>query len=108
MILKTKFGIFQEALYYDGQSETIVMFMGDLRAAEDILCRIHSSCIFGHYFNSIECSCREEMDLAQQLIQKEGKGIIILLNQEGKRQWPLRITEQCKVQTSGIGSIPCL
>lgn len=58
--------------------------MGDLQDAEDILCRVHSSFIFGHYFNSIECDCQEQMDISQELIQREGKGIIILLDQEGK------------------------
>jgi GTP cyclohydrolase II len=100
--LKTKFGIFQEALYYDGQSETVVMFMGDLHGAEDVLCRIHSSCIFGHYFNSIECSCQEEMDLSQQLIQQEGKGIIILLNQEGKGNGHYALLNSVKFKRQGL------
>jgi GTP cyclohydrolase II len=82
--LKTKYGTFQECLYYDGQKESIVFFMGDLNDAENVLCRVHSSCLFGHYFNSIECDCQEHMDVSQQLIQREGRGIIILLDQEGK------------------------
>ena len=67
--LKTKFGVFQEKLYYDGQKESIAFYMGDVNDAEDVLCRVHSSCIFGHYFNSIECDCQQEMDISQQLIQ---------------------------------------
>lgn len=82
--LKTKYGEFQERLYYDGQKESIAMIMGDVAGAEEVLCRVHSSCIFGHVFNSIECDCREQMEVSQQLIQKDGRGIIIWLNQEGK------------------------
>lgn len=82
--LKTKYGIYQEALYYDGQKEAIAFYQGDLKDAENVLCRVHSSCIFGHYFNSIECDCQEQMDISQQLIEREGQGIIILLDQEGK------------------------
>ncbi|MFK7972634.1 MAG: GTP cyclohydrolase [Bacteroidia bacterium] len=82
--LKTRFGQFNEALYYDGQKEAIAMSMGELDGAEELLCRVHSSCIFGHYFNSIECDCQEQMDISQQLIQQAGRGIIILLDQEGK------------------------
>lgn len=82
--LKTKYGVFQEKLFYDGQRETIAFFQGDLQDGEEILCRVHSSCIFGHYFNSIECDCQEQMDISQALIEKEGKGIIILMDQEGK------------------------
>jgi len=82
--LKTKYGTFKEALFYDGQKESIALYMGDLNEGEDVLCRIHSSCIFGHYFNSIECDCQEQMNISQELIQRAGKGIIILLDQEGK------------------------
>jgi len=82
--LKTKYGEFKEVLFYDGQKESIAMIMGDVENATDVLCRVHSSCIFGHYFNSIECDCQEQMDISQQLIQREGKGVIILLDQEGK------------------------
>ncbi|MTB50606.1 GTP cyclohydrolase [Lewinella sp. W8] len=82
--LKTRFGTFQEALYYDGQKESIALFLGDLRGRTDVLCRVHSSCIFGHYFNSIECDCQEQLDVSQQLIARAGAGIIILLDQEGK------------------------
>ena len=82
--LRTKFGEYHEMLFYDGQKESISLIMGDVKGEEDVLCRVHSSCIFGHHFNSIECDCREQMEISQQLIQKEGKGIIIWLEQEGK------------------------
>ena len=41
--LKTKFGIFREILYYDGQFESIALVMGETEAQENVLCRIHSS-----------------------------------------------------------------
>jgi GTP cyclohydrolase II len=82
--LKTKYGNYHEVLFYDGQEEIIALIMGDVNGAESILCRVHSSCIYGHHFNSIECDCREQMEISQQLIEKAGKGIIIWLEQEGK------------------------
>jgi GTP cyclohydrolase II len=82
--LKTRFGEFREILFYDGQKESIALTMGDVNGAENVLCRVHSSCIFGHVFNSIECDCREQMEISQQLIQQAGKGIVIWLDQEGK------------------------
>jgi GTP cyclohydrolase II len=82
--LKTKYGAYHEMLFYDGQKETITLIMGEVEGCEDVLCRIHSSCMYGHNFNSIECDCREQMEISQQLIEKEGKGIIIWLDQEGK------------------------
>ncbi len=82
--LKTKFGSFREILYYDGQKESIALVMGDVENVENVFCRIHSSCISAHVFNSVECRCREEMAAAQVLIEREGKGVIIYLDQEGK------------------------
>lgn len=100
--LRTKFGVFQEALYYDGIKESIALYMGELSGAEGVLCRVHSSCIFGHYFNSIECSCQKEMDVSQQLIQREGKGIIILLDQEGKGNGHFALLNSVKFKREGI------
>lgn len=82
--LRTKFGTFTEILYYNGQKESIAIVMGDLAGAEDVLCRVHSHCIGAHVFNSVECTCREELAAAQALIESEGRGIIIWLDQEGK------------------------
>lgn len=82
--LKTKYGEYHEIMYYDGQTECFALVMGDVAGEENVLCRVHSSCIFAHHFNSIECDCREQMEISQQLIQQQGKGIVIWLDQEGK------------------------
>ncbi|MEO6466408.1 MAG: GTP cyclohydrolase [Pyrinomonadaceae bacterium] len=82
--LKTRFGIFNEILYYDGQRESIALVMGNVRDGDDVLCRIHSACIGGHVFNSVECQCAAEMESAQKAIQETGRGVIIYLDQEGK------------------------
>ena len=100
--LRTKFGEFREVLYYDGQKESIALIMGDIENAENVLCRVHSSCIFGHYFNSIECDCQEQMDISQQLIQRQGKGIIILLDQEGKGNGHFALLNSVKHKRAGI------
>jgi GTP cyclohydrolase II len=91
--LKTKFGTYTEVLYYDGQKESIALVMGDVAGSEGVLCRVHSHCIGAHVFNSIECTCREEMEAAQELIEKEGRGIIIWLDQEGKGNGHLALIE---------------
>src|SRR5213083_981164 len=90
--LQTKFGTFTEILYYDGQKESIALVMGDV-SGEKVLCRMHSHCIGAHVFNSIECTCREEMETAQALIQKEARGLIIWLDQEGKGNGHLALIE---------------
>jgi GTP cyclohydrolase II len=100
--LKTTFGEFQEMLFYDGQKESIALIMGNVEGEEDVLCRIHSSCIFGHYFNSIECDCREQMAIAQQLIQRRGQGIIILLDQEGKGNGHFALLKSVEHKRKGV------
>lgn len=82
--LNTRYGTWQEYLFYDGQKEVIALVMGEVKNKEEVLCRMHSSCIHGHYFNSLECNCQAEMNQSQAMIQKAGAGIILLLDQEGK------------------------
>ena len=91
--LKTKFGTFTEVLYYDGQKESIALVMGDVENKEDVFCRVHSHCIGAHVFSSVECTCREEMEGAQALIEREGRGVIIWLDQEGKGNGHLALIE---------------
>lgn len=90
--LKTKFGVFTEFLYYDGKQESIAIIMGDVEGAA-VLCRIHSHCIGAHIFNSVECTCREEMAAAQAAVEKEGRGVIIWLDQEAKGNGHLALIE---------------
>jgi GTP cyclohydrolase II len=99
--LKTKFGTFTEMLYYDGRSESIALVMGDVANAEDVFCRIHSHCIGAHIFNSIECDCREQMASAQEMIQKEGRGVIIWLDQEGKGNGHLALMQSIPFKKAG-------
>ena len=94
--LRTKFGTFTEILYYDGQSESIAIVMGDVANGDDILARVHSHCIGAHVFNSVECTCREEMAAAQSAIEQAGRGVIIWLDQEGKGNGHLALIESIK------------
>src|SRR5215204_4338635 len=91
--LETKFGVFTEILYYDGQEESIAIVMGIVDGGENVLCRVHSHCIGAHVFNSIECTCREEMAAAQSAVQNAGRGVIIWLDQEGKGNGHLALIE---------------
>ena len=91
--LLTKYGTFNEVLYYDGQKEAIALVRGDVAGGEGVLCRIHSHCIGAHVFNSIECTCREEMEGAQAMIERDCRGVIIWLDQEGKGNGHLALME---------------
>jgi GTP cyclohydrolase II len=100
--LKTKFGTFREILYYDGKKEAIALVMDDVAGKENVLCRVHSDCMSGHVFNSIECDCREQMELAQFRIEQNGAGVIIWLDQEGKGNGHLALIKSAEYKLKGV------
>ncbi|MEW6730207.1 MAG: GTP cyclohydrolase [Acidobacteriota bacterium] len=100
--LKTKFGTFLEMLYYDGQKESIALVMGDVENSDNVLCRVHSSCISAHVFNSIECDCREQMEISQALIENNQQGVIIWLDQEGKSNGHLALLHSANLKATGL------
>jgi GTP cyclohydrolase II len=100
--LTTKFGDFTEYLFYDGLSEIIAIVKGDVAGCEDVLCRVHSHCIPAHIFNSIECDCREQMALAQEKIEENGKGVIVWLDQEGKGNGHMAAVLSAQLKMEGV------
>lgn len=100
--LKTRCGVFREILYYDGQTESIAIVMGEVENESNVMCRIHSSCISAHVFNSVECDCREQMEAAQAMIQKAGKGVVIYLDQEGKGNGHLALISSIPYKKAGL------
>jgi GTP cyclohydrolase II len=100
--LQTKFGTFTQILYYDGQKETIALVMGKVAHKENVLCRVHSHCISAHVFNSIECDCREQMEMSQRLIQEAGSGVVIWLDQQGKNNGHLALLQSRKLKDEGL------
>ena len=100
--IKTKYGTYKEILFYDGIKESHALVMGEVKDGEEIPCRVHSSCIFAHHFNSIECDCREQMEISQQLIEREGRGIVIWLDQEGKGNGHYALLNTLPLKKEGI------
>jgi GTP cyclohydrolase II len=100
--LKTKFGEFLEVLYYDGQKESMAIVMGDVKDGEEILCRVHSACSSAHIFNSVECDCREQLEMSQFWIEQAGKGIVIWLDQEGKGNGHMAILASRPLKAQGM------
>jgi 3,4-dihydroxy 2-butanone 4-phosphate synthase/GTP cyclohydrolase II len=64
--------------------EHLVLIKGDIDPEEEILVRVHSQCTPGDIFSSIRCDCRGKLDKAMELVQNEGRGIIIYIQQEGR------------------------
>ncbi len=100
--IKTLYGTFTEHLFYDGIKESHALVMGEITDQKEVLCRVHSSCIFAHHFNSIECDCREQMAISQQLIQRAGRGIIIWLDQEAKGNGHYALLQTLPLKKEGM------
>ena len=100
--LRTRFGTFLEILYYDGHKESSAIVMGEVQQRDNVLCRLHSHCVAAHIFNSIECDCREQMEIAQALIEQQGAGVIIWLDQEGRGNGHLALVRSRALQAQGL------
>jgi 3,4-dihydroxy 2-butanone 4-phosphate synthase/GTP cyclohydrolase II len=85
-LLPTTFGEFTIYAYKTDidNDEHVALTKGELNGEEPTLVRVHSKCLTGDTFHSLRCDCGEQLDQAMRVIQKEGKGVIVYLNQEGR------------------------
>jgi 3,4-dihydroxy 2-butanone 4-phosphate synthase/GTP cyclohydrolase II len=83
----------------------LALVKGTWEKDEDILVRVHSSCMTGDIFGSCRCDCGEQLHNAMQLIEKEGKGVIVYMNQEGRGIGLLNKLKAYKLQESGLDTV---
>lgn len=84
--LPTDFGEFQIYGYVNDitSEHHVALVCGEIGDGEDVLCRVHSECLTGDVFGSQRCDCGEQLHVAMKMIQKEGRGIILYMRQEGR------------------------
>ncbi len=84
--LPTRWGVFKIIAYtetFTGVTH-LALKKGEWEKDEPILCRVHSCCATGDIFGSMKCDCGDQLHKAMQMVEQEGKGIILYLNQEGR------------------------
>ena len=84
--LPTQFGEFRMFGYINDITgeHHVALLKGDLGDGENVLCRVHSECLTGDTFGSLRCDCGLQLQTAMQMVEKEGRGIILYMRQEGR------------------------
>lgn len=85
--------------------EHIALFKGELKKDEPILVRVHSSCATGDIFGSRRCECGEQLHKAIEMIEAEGRGVVIYLNQEGRGIGLMEKMKAYKLQEEGLDTV---
>ena len=105
--LPTSFGDFKLIDFKvetNGQ-EHLALIKGEWKEDESILVRMHSSCLTGDVFGSCRCDCGPQLHESMKLIEKEGKGVIVYLNQEGRGIGLLNKLKAYKLQEGGMDTV---
>ena len=85
--------------------EHVALIKGNFTPDEPVLVRVHSSCTTGDIFGSMRCDCGEQLHKAMELIDKEGKGAVIYLNQEGRGIGLMEKMKAYKLQEEGMDTV---
>ena len=85
--------------------EHVALFKGTWEKDEPILVRVHSSCATGDIFGSMRCDCGEQLHKAMQMIEKEKKGVVVYLNQEGRGIGLMEKMKAYKLQEDGMDTV---
>lgn len=105
--LPTEYGHFRLTPFRQKSNglEHIALTKGEWGEDEAIPVRVHSSCMTGDIFGSMRCDCGEQLHRAMQMIEKEGKGAIIYLNQEGRGIGLMAKIAAYKLQEQGLDTV---
>ena len=105
--LPTKIGDFDLHLYKETNTdkEHLALVKGTWNEDEEVLVRVHSSCMTGDIFGSCRCDCGPQLEKAMEMIEKEGKGVIVYMNQEGRGIGLTNKLKAYKLQEEGYDTL---